>query len=351
MKRLIICCDGTWNGLPGSYPTNVKQIYDAILPQSPDGITQQRYYDPGLGTGGGLDKWFGGAFGWGIDQNIQDAYRFLMQRYAPGDEVYLFGFSRGAYTVRSLAGMVYCSGLLPADDDTLIDPAYALYRDRTIKPSSPAAVSFRQRHGSEPIPITLLGCWDTVGALGIPQIIPWLPINDWVNQKYAFHDTRLNPLIRHALHGIAIDERRRAFDVNGMEPCSPTSGQDIREVWFPGTHGCVGGGTEALIGLSDAALDWVVQEMAAMGLGLVCDSRYLPDPERLDHTTHFDAGLGLYRLAGALDRDITRSGQRLHQSTKNRYRDVETYRPINLVEAFGPVLEQYCQEPAAPDSA
>lgn len=323
MKRLVICSDGTWNGLPGSYPSNVQKLYNAILPQAPDGTPQQRYYDQGLGTGGGLDKWFGGAFGWGIDKNIQDAYRFLVQHYAPGDEVYLFGFSRGAYTVRSLAGMVYCAGLLPATAISATDQAYELYRDRAIKPRSTAAVAFRQRYQSLPIPITLLGCWDTVGALGIPQIIPWLPINDWVNRKYAFHDTRLNPLIRHALHAMAIDERRQAFDVNGMEPSGPTTEQDIQEVWFPGTHGCVGGGTEALVGLSDAALAWMVHEIAALGLGLAYSAHHLPAPSALDHTTPFDPGLGLYRLGGALDRDLTHPAQRLHLSTKKRYRDVD----------------------------
>ena len=115
MKRLVICCDGTWQKLDNPYPTNVLKMAQAIRLVDDDGVAQVVYYDDGVGaTGDVLDKVGGGAFGWGIDNKIQQAYRFLNLNYAPGDQVYLFGYSRGAYTVRSLAGMIYCSGLIKA---------------------------------------------------------------------------------------------------------------------------------------------------------------------------------------------------------------------------------------------
>ena len=112
MKRLIVCCDGTWQKLSSRYPTNVVKMAQAIKPQATGNILQIIFYDEGVGTGDKADRIFGGALGWGIDKNIQDAYRFLCLNYEQGDEIYLYGFSRGAYTVRSLAGLIYCSGLL-----------------------------------------------------------------------------------------------------------------------------------------------------------------------------------------------------------------------------------------------
>ena len=106
MKRLIVCCDGTWQKLANSCPTNVVKIAQAIKPVASDGTPQIVFYDEGIGTGDEINRITGGAFGWGIDQNIQDAYRFLCLNYEAGDEIYLFGFSRGAYTVRSLAGLL-----------------------------------------------------------------------------------------------------------------------------------------------------------------------------------------------------------------------------------------------------
>ncbi|MBV8886356.1 MAG: DUF2235 domain-containing protein, partial [Chroococcidiopsidaceae cyanobacterium CP_BM_RX_35] len=107
MKRLVVCCDGTWQALNSPYPTNVVKIAQAVKPITTNNILQTVFYDQGVGTGDEFDKITGGVFGWGIDKVIQDAYRFLSLNYVAGDEIYLFGFSRGAYTVRSLAGLIY----------------------------------------------------------------------------------------------------------------------------------------------------------------------------------------------------------------------------------------------------
>ena len=341
MKRLIVCCDGTWNGLSSSCPTNVVKISQACKSIAADGTPQILYYGEGIGTGGGSDKWFGGAFGWGIDQNIADAYRFLCVNYLPGDQVYLFGYSRGAYTVRSLAGMIYCSGLLPRQHIRQTPRAYKLYRDRSISPSDEAAKKFRQEYSSPQIDITLLGCWDTVGALGIPQIIPWLPINNLVNRKYKFHDTKLNQKVRRALHAMAIDERRRSFDINHMDRSDHVTDQVIREVWFPGDHGCIGGGTEELQGLSDAALQWVIDQIADLQLGLEFDTSQVENGIHPHHSIDFPQSLGFYRLAGTLHRPITGTPHDLHDSVKKRYRDVPTYRPQELISRFKADLEAW----------
>ncbi|MEO0835699.1 MAG: DUF2235 domain-containing protein, partial [Cyanobacteria bacterium J06642_3] len=204
-KRLIVCCDGTWQKLDSKYPTNVVKIAQAIKPRGRGDIPQIVFYDEGVGTGDVLDGLFGGAFGWGIDQNIQDAYRFLSLNYEDGDEIYLYGFSRGAYTVRSLAGLIKCCGLLKRNQIRLAGRAYALYRDEDIKPKSREAIDFRQQYShvndqNDNVRIKLLGCWDTVGALGIPDQVPWLNIDKFINKKYQFHDTFLSSIIDNARH-------------------------------------------------------------------------------------------------------------------------------------------------------
>jgi uncharacterized protein (DUF2235 family) len=198
MKRLVVCCDGTWQNLISSYPTNVVKLAQAVKVTSSDDVPQLVFYDEGVGTEDKADKLTGKAFGWGLDKNIQDAYRFLCLNYSQGDEIYLFGFSRGAYTVRSLAGLIYCSGLLSRSKIRRMPQAYMLYRDPELNPDDQEAIDFRQRNGEHP-PITLLGCWDTVGSLGVPNLFSFLPIDKWIGEKYKFHDTSLSPIIQNAL--------------------------------------------------------------------------------------------------------------------------------------------------------
>lgn len=111
MRRLVVCSDGTWNRADAANPTNVVKLYRSVQSQA-DGVTQIPWYDPGVGTRNRLSAAVGGLTGLGLTQNIEDAYRFLVRNYEPGDELYLFGFSRGAYTVRSLGGLIRNSGIL-----------------------------------------------------------------------------------------------------------------------------------------------------------------------------------------------------------------------------------------------
>ncbi len=356
MKRLVICCDGTWQQLSSSYPTNVVKIAQAVKPIAQDGISQIVYYGEGIGTTSGeLDKLTGGAFGWGIDQSIKNAYRFLCLNYVEGDEIYLFGFSRGAYTVRSLAGFIYCSGLLNRQQISHIPEAYELYRDRKSYPSDSASKEFRSKYG-ENVPITVLGCWDTVGELGVPDQIPLLPIDDWINAKYKFHDTQLNRKIQNAFHAVAMDERSKAFDVTRMR-VSDNAATKLSQVWFPGTHGCVGGGTEDLRGLSDGALQWMMERTKQVGLDF--DPTLVELGVEPDYSTLFSSKVdAIYKLAGVISRQILDPkdasakfdraffDDSIDLSTKQRWKLANAnYRPENLIpydkwfDAFAEVNE------------
>jgi uncharacterized protein (DUF2235 family) len=190
-KRLVVCCDGTWNtpdevrdGKPCQ--TNVTKIARAVVtPQDTQGIAQRVYYRKGVGTGT-FDHFRGGALGWGLSHNVQDAYMFLVENYDdPGDEIFLFGFSRGAYTARSVVGLLRNAGLLKREYARKLDAAYELYRDRTdaTHPRSVEAELFRKSFACE-VRIKCLGVWDTVGALGVPVDFPGVHL---INDRWKFH--------------------------------------------------------------------------------------------------------------------------------------------------------------------
>ncbi|MCZ0941917.1 MAG: DUF2235 domain-containing protein, partial [Gammaproteobacteria bacterium] len=223
-KRLIVCCDGTWNSPEQHHVTNVVRTARAVRPAYDEGVPQIVFYDWGIGSYSG--KLTGGMLGAGIDKNIQDAYRFLVHNYLPGDEVFLFGFSRGAYTARSLVGFIRNAGLLNKIDADLIPKAYGMYR-QPAKPDAPSAVRFRKAHSRE-IRIAFIGVWDTVGALGVPsQIVRRMG----GNRRHAFHDTSLSGIIDHACHAVAIDEQRVDFEP-ALWTRLPKPGQVIEQQWF-----------------------------------------------------------------------------------------------------------------------
>lgn len=331
MKRLIVCCDGTWQKLSSNYPTNVIKITQGIKLLAEDKTPQIVFYDEGIGTGNKVDRLLGGAFGKGIDQNIQDAYRFLCLNYDRGDEIYLYGFSRGAYTIRSLAGLIYCSGLLHRHKIARATQAYQLYRQRTkpgdiSTPNTEEAIDFRRKNSIE-IPIAFLGCWDTVGALGIPDQIDWLSIDKQINRKYQFHDTSLSPIIQNACHAVAIDETKKVFDVTPMVKSSKNSAQNLNQVWFPGKHGCVGGGTKKQSGLSDGALQWMIDESKSLGLEF--------DESNVLDGIHPDPTISLNNVFQNMSVLIRRNLRKvdfasLHPSVIERWSKVDNYRPKNL---------------------
>ena len=275
MKRIITCSDGTWNKPSTTHKgkairTNVQKIFDLICKRDDQNILQIKYYDQGIGAEGNwFTRTFAGATGKGIDGNIMDAYKFIVWNYEPGDEIYLFGFSRGAYTARSLAGLIRKSGILKKNDLNLLAKAYELYRNHDAGPKSDVAKLFRATNSYEVNNIKFIGVWDTVGSLGIP-----LHLFQWINRKkYQFYDTALSSIVQYAYHAISIDERRGNFKPTLWE-LSQNKAQDFEQVleqrWFAGVHSNVGGGYPDE-GLADIALKWITQKAGETGLGYDAD--------------------------------------------------------------------------------
>ncbi|HEX8167797.1 MAG TPA: DUF2235 domain-containing protein [Beijerinckiaceae bacterium] len=285
-RKLIVCCDGTWNKRDSiDEVTNVAKMARVISPIDDSGISQLIYYHPGVGTGNWWDKIAGGGLGEGLSANVQGAYAFLVDNFQPGDFIYLFGFSRGAYTARSLAGLIGLVGLLSKADMDIFPQVYAIYRSiehreklvrgteedartaiRALFPDSDVdklakrllkALDWNTRRTQ----IFFIGVWDTVGSLGVP---------DWPfkfgAKEYAFHDTEISNRIVYAYHALAIDESRGPFRPTlwtrkkdrGPDP----KPQVLEQVWFAGCHSNVGGGYPDC-GLSDIAFLWMASKAAS----------------------------------------------------------------------------------------
>ncbi len=345
MQRLVICCDGTWN-TPDQKdrgvmrPSNVVKIARFVLPQGPGGIEQHVHYDRGVGTGDFIDRLFGGAFGVGLAHNTLEAYEYLSLNYRPGDEIYLFGFSRGAYTVRRVVGMMRKAGLLPAiagpeARKAAIAEAYSVYQVRETREQggadSQAALDFRQRRGAQRVPVRFLGVWDTVGAYGIAGVLGTLSNS---GGRGRFHDRFLSSDVRHACHAVAIDEHRRLFEPTLFQQgaTGAGNGQLLEQSWFAGAHSNVGGGYEDS-GLSDIALHWIAAK--AQGCGLALDARWRDRLEPDEFGELRDSRTGLYALMGKAIRPIgeQRKGfERLHHAPIERMeRDPAVYQPGNGV--------------------
>ena len=296
MRNLVVCCDGTWNtpdqesgGVP--IPTNVVRIFNCLENMDDTGNEQLRYYHPGVGTEGNWwEKLAGGMIGVGLSRNIMSAYKWLGDHRKDGDRIYLFGFSRGAYTVRSLAGMMCKIGLLDlngVDHDAAWKRVETAYNKgyRKGKPNWskdwPFVILKQPDDETATDAIHFLGVWDTVGALGIPDNMAILNLLD-SREKFAFHDTNLHRAIRHARHAVALDEQRASF--------APTlwsnveNRETVKQIWFPGVHSDVGGGY-AEIGLSNGALEWMIREAKEAGLVIRNDmaSQITPDAKGVLH--------------------------------------------------------------------
>jgi uncharacterized protein (DUF2235 family) len=285
----------------------------------------------------------GGATGAGLDKNIKDVYQFFMLNYEPGDCLFLFGFSRGAYTARSLAGFIRNCGILKPENIHLLDKAYALYRDRNVytHPESDLMKSFRATYclkaekGANIIPVHFIGVWDTVGALGIPLSV-WKMYNQ---RKYKFHDVKLSSHVCHAYQALAIDERRALFsptlweksDTVKADPNHPQH-KNMEQRWFAGVHSNVGGGYSDC-GLSNLALDWMIRK--AQGAGLCFNDPPLIHTRPQDNGELMNSLSFFYRLSGARWRDVKpgdeTGNQKVDESVSERWKDERRkYRPPNL---------------------
>jgi uncharacterized protein (DUF2235 family) len=265
-KKIILCADGTWNTPHGPAAqlddTNVRKLYELVL----DSPSQLKYYDSGVGTDGTpFEHFFGGSMGAGLFEKIQDGYEFLSYVWDPGDEIYIFGFSRGAYTARSLGGMIASFGVPNKNlDNQTVKRIFDAYRITDHTQRLAAKNSLNADYGLSDVTIRMVGVWDTVGALGIPGHL----FGEFDQERYGFLDTTLNPCIDKAYHAIAIDERRASFlptlwsNLDG----TPRANDDkVQQVWFPGVH-CDVGGSYAENQLSNITLRWMIDNAKAQGL-------------------------------------------------------------------------------------
>jgi uncharacterized protein (DUF2235 family) len=262
MRRLVVFCDGTWKSADDGVVTNVVKLMDLTLPVAPDGTPQILYYGKGVGTGNVVDRLTGGAFGDGLETNVKDAYRFLVQNYAEEDEIYLFGFSRGAFTARSLSGLIRCCWLVRKENAAHINEAYKIYRQKHPDGADkPDAVAFRGKY-SRQVRIKCIGVWDTVGALGVPGTL----FRRATTREHGFHDTALSSYVDNGFHALAIGEGRYTFEPS-LWKSAPKDGQRVEQRWFAGAHSNVGGGYNEH-GLSDYALRWMADRAVGCGLAL-----------------------------------------------------------------------------------
>lgn len=289
-KRLAVFFDGTWNSADdGGAETNVSRLSRSVhATTDTGGVYQSVLYLRGVGTTGlHADHVIQGATGLGIDDNIRSGYMFLAQNYVPGDEIFLFGFSRGAFTARSLVGLLSGTGLLKRQSLSHLSDAWRYYR--SDKPHNPAEF-MRRTPGVEThldVKVTFLGVWDTVGSLGVPG-----HLFDQVNHKlYGFYDTGLCPIVARACQALAIDEHRDNF-VPTLWTGDVPEGCSVDQVWFAGAHADVGGGYLTR-GLADIPLHWMASQAEAAGLAL--DWTCLPDASKLDPLApRHDSSSGLF---------------------------------------------------------
>ena len=261
-KRLVVCCDGTWNDSDnGTGYTNVSRLAWAIKPvDERSGTTQIVFYQSGVGTDGDLtSRLGGGALGLGLSHNIRDAYAFVCNNYMSGDEIFLFGFSRGAYTARSIGGLIGYAGLLGKQD---LDRFFELWDGYKEPDKDDRAAALKKFPARSSVSIKVIGVWDTVGSLGIPADLERFDILNF-RRYYGFHDTDLGARVEHAFHALALDERRKNFVPTLWKQTADgrKNGQVLKQVWFAGVHSNVGGGYKEH-GASDIPLAWMASEVA-----------------------------------------------------------------------------------------
>ncbi|KAB2880916.1 DUF2235 domain-containing protein [bacterium] len=340
MKRIVICCDGTWNspdeekdGVP--ITTNVVKLAQAVLPLDPTGIEQVMYYDPGVGTSGNwFKKLFDGATGTGLSRNILEAYYYLILNYHKDDELFFFGFSRGAYTVRSLAGLIRNCGILRPEFAEMTNRAYELYRSgrKSTHPKEKEAILFRRTYAVSDITrIKFIGVWDTVGSLGNPLLL-----NGILSRRNRFHDTELSSTIDNAYQALAIDEKRRHFKAAMWHKQAHSDGQILEQVWFVGVHSNVGGGYKST-GLSDIALDWLAQKAANCGLllnSISLNKDPLEAPKESRKSFYLTIPSFYRPINNYADQNKGITNESLHESVLVRYSNDQKYRPKNLEVYF-----------------
>ncbi len=337
-RNIIICSDGTGNAGGRTKGTNVWRIYKE-LDRHDSKIEQLAYYDDGVGTDNlRFLKIIGGAFGWGLSRNLIDLYSFAASHYRPGDRLYLFGFSRGAYTVRALGEMILKCGLLKSDryrterqPRRLVKQILRAYQ----REGDEKVAELRQRYPDgfhKDIEIEFIGVWDTVDAVGVPLDELRRPL-DWLSRKilkrrlYGFSKRKeLDQRVKYGYQALSIDDERKTFHPNLWHPRQDGNGE-IEQVWFAGAHSNVGGGYPQ-DGMSYVTLDWMMEK--ATDCGLVFNPT-APKEVRLSADVHaklYDARTGLGMFYCYAPRDLGEE-PKIHVSVNDRIqRGTGRYAPI-----------------------
>jgi uncharacterized protein (DUF2235 family) len=352
-KNIVACCDGT-DCEVATDSTNVLRIFRMLERDQ----RQVAYYDAGVGTlvdPEAISQWrkflsrrLDAAIGLRVRENVIAVYRFLTQTYQPGDQIYLFGFSRGAYTVRAVAGMINFLGLARPEVEDLATLAWALYANEanvyTVSRRFAGGNRFNRCFGIVPKPpIHFVGTWDTVSSFG------WI----WDFQTLPY--TADNPLITHIRHALAIDERRACFPANMFFP-SPKQEPNCKQVWFAGVHGDVGGGyPEQDATLAKVPLAWMLREAEALGLLInstqrqyLMDSKNKPPPNPLG-SIH-ETLTGLWWLLEYVPRrswDNAVKGMRWHGPHLGRHRPIPP-KPVLHVSVVERMKQLHYKPPNLP---
>ncbi len=340
-KKIIYCSDGTWatskkeeNKSMEVSNSNVQKMYRAVL-HLPDQIA---FYESGLGTQ--AKRWFrfllSGSIGSGIDQKIKEAYFQISQAFKPGDELFFFGWSRGAYTIRSLANMI-CDVGLPTKpiDYKAVDELFFVYRNPDKR--NHLLSSLQKKYNLEETTIKFIGVLDTVGSLGVEALH-----GDVSHRKYDFLETCLRPQILHAYQAIAIDECRQQFPITHWFPLYPSiKGQVLEEIYFSGCHDDVGGGyPEYEPGLSELPLKWMAKKVSDLGLQI--DPALLPKHIAINTKQALSPIHETWKpMNGKRDYRIINDNAFLSESVAIRCKQDPTYRPPNLKFVDGKLSPSY----------
>ncbi len=324
-KNIVICLDGTWNkpdedDAEVEKDTNVRNLYELCVKKSP---SQVAYYDEGVGSHW-YDRIRGGVSGRGLSKNIREGYFEAAKQYKSGDKIFIFGFSRGAYTARSLSGMIYSCGLIKRDQltDKSIEKAFEVYK----KADKEERKIFKKPNNK--CPIQMIGVWDTVGALGIPISF----LKKYTNKFLQFHDTKLNKDVKSAYHALAIDEQRETFRPSlwDMSKAKKRKNQIVEQVWFAGVHSDIGGGYPQRHH-SDIAFKWMIEKAKIQGLLIKEDHGY---EFETDVTEQIHDSYKFYY--GPKERRVATISEyytpKIHISVEEKIRKKAGYDPLALVD-------------------
>lgn len=348
-KRIGIFLDGTWNVTTDN--TNVWRSHALVAPISGSGVQQIARYDVGV------SGFWGGTFGRGVGANVIRAYEWLVSQYDPGDEIFMFGFSRGAFTARSLAGFITKYGLLKPGSPLGVRQLFERYQrsdDKTIRQlvverndetlQKPTLEERWLLRYSQPVNIKMVGVWDTVGALGIP----WLSWEGVSRRTFGWMHTGLRVPIENAYHALAVDEHRLSFEptlwtVRSSTLAAPRSLESVEQRWFPGNHGNIGGGYAGDV-LVQVPLRWIISKAERLGFAFRQEVELDPDQHiaRI-RDSHREFMRGVYRLASrryfrtvGQDPYVDDRGshsvvnETIDASVFERWRENPQYRPQNV---------------------